>query len=201
MVDHQANHQRNYAAGEIGKLMVQHLMMEDNEDYLGGKHAMTVEEVEKVAVRDKEFLETERGMKCLVFYHDNLLPKAACSEHWSENVRTRHTISGARHQKTYLQGERDRITEGLEAFVCANFKGNYERWKKIAKGKKEKGTKWTPSPKLKEYWGEFTKPSEGLAGYTIPGRLYFGKMRKEIAEGRKQAHVYDAEVTALGHVQ
>ena len=178
--------------------MVHYMVMDDEDDEpMAGAKAMTLEEVEKCAVRDKEFCESERGQYCMVFYHDVLLAKVGCTEHWGLNVRTRMAISKAYHEKTRAQPQRYRIPADMGAFLCAQFKSSHGRWKLIAKGKKEKGNKWTPSPKDETYHSTYTKPKDGLTGYTADGRKYFGQMRKKIIKGRAEDHVEELEAGIL----
>ena len=125
----------------------------------------------------------------MVFYHDVLLAKVGCMEHWPFSVRTRKTISDAYHEKTRGQKRRLRIPSDLEAFVCTQFESSHKRWGLIAKKKIELGAKWTPSPKDETYWSTFTCPEQGMAGYTIEGRKHFGDMKKKITAARKQPHV------------
>ena len=201
MVDQTHNSQRSYATGEVSKVMVSMMMEADSEDELTGKHVITVKEVELCALRDQTFCETRRGQFCMAFYHDVLLAKIGCTEHWAMNVRTRCTISGATHEKTRAQDPRLRIPADFEAFLCAQFTSSFKRWGMIAAEKATKGAKWTPSPKEEKSHSTFTCPKQGMAGYTVAGRLYFGDMRKKIEEARQKPHVKAIEELALHHVR
>ena len=201
MVDQTHNAQRSYATGEVSKVMVAYMMQQDSADELTGKHVITVKEVELCALRDQTFCATRRGKFCMAFYHDVLLAKIGCMEHWAMNVRSRKTISGATHEKTRAQPQRLRIPADFEAFLCAQFTSSFKRWGMIAKEKATKGAKWTPSPKEEKYHSTFTCPKQGMAGYTVAGRIYFGEMRKKIVEAREKPHVKAIEELALHHVR
>ena len=94
LVRRKLNEERNYSQSQLRQEIVHRMMAR--------QWVPTVEEIEKVVIRDDKFLKTEQGKKVFRYYVDVLLMKVAGKEHWDKDIHYHATISNATHPVTPL---------------------------------------------------------------------------------------------------
>jgi chemotaxis protein histidine kinase CheA len=184
LVRRKLNEERNYAQSQLRQEIVKCMM--------AGKWVPTVEEIEKVVIRDDKFLKTEKGKKVFQYYVDVLLMKVAGKEHWDKDIRYHATISNATHPRTPLGREMSCITPEIEAFLYMVFLNCYKKWTYLADKKNEanhNGEKFVYDAKDPNYVCEYTRSDAGQqewGGWTPEAREKFREYRGKNAEGRQK---------------
>jgi len=191
------NNQRNYAQSQI-RITMQDLMFHGNDH-------PNIDDVEKCAFRDKDYLDTERGQKMFDFYWDVLLRRIGGREHWNDRLRLNNTIQEAMHPPS--PGHRNPypcIGVELEAFLVLVFHNCYNKWSQVIKNKTEALQKGKEpeqyDPKADYANCPYTEHLEGKCswgGWNDAGRKLFRDIRDKIKAAKEEDHVLEYEKAAL----
>ena len=165
---------------------------------------ITAEDILNCAIRNADFLATDRGKEVFDYYWDVLLLRAAGKEHWSPHFRHHNTISGARHDPSVTKPEGyPCIGVEMEAFLVLLFENCEDKWKHIAVGKFNSDD-FQHDPRAEYARCPFTEHMTGdreWGGWNKAGRIQFQAIRAMIVEGRQEETTTNIERDALQRIR